>query len=75
MMYANNYSIRLFDGWGAVYHRDEKVYENDEDLCYAYVFDKVGIQVEKNDMHIYRLGQAAPTLVAAKEYQEKWEGQ
>jgi len=71
-MYANNYSIRIFEGWGGVYHHDDKVFEGRQDECYDYVFERTGVQVEKDDNFIRSEGQAAPTLVEARRYQENY---
>jgi hypothetical protein len=64
------FTLRTFDGWGAVYLHDEKVFEGDEGHCIAFVFEQLEVTREQDDAHIADNERAAESLAEAKEYQE-----
>ena len=63
---ATTYTIRSFDGWGAVYRSDHRVFEGDTGHCIDFVFEETGITHEKDCAFIANNERAAESLTEAK---------
>lgn len=66
--------IRTFDGWGAVYLMDDKVFEGDADHCIQFVLEHTGVRMQKDDAFIADEQCAAPTLAMARARQARRDG-
>lgn len=66
-----SFTIREFDGWGAVYatfENGERVYEGDAEACRKYVLEQTGVTIEPECGYLADNGFTAPDLQAARKH-------